>query len=53
MLAIGATYEVNLFASPTPVGIKIGQLLQIGVVAAVDLIIEVCIYDTCHGLYSH
>jgi hypothetical protein len=43
VLAVGATYEISLFASQTPIGIKVGSRLQLGVVAAVDLILDVCI----------
>ncbi|KAF1829848.1 hypothetical protein BDW02DRAFT_508940 [Decorospora gaudefroyi] len=40
-LSAGATYEINLFASQTAVGMKIGPLLQLGAVLQVDLILEV------------
>tara|TARA_R110002003_G_scaffold131_4_gene12317 strand:- start:272 stop:781 length:510 start_codon:yes stop_codon:yes gene_type:complete len=41
ILAFGATYEINLYSTTTPIGIRIGQLLRLGVVAAVDLILSV------------
>jgi hypothetical protein len=39
VLSAEATYEINLYASTTPIGIRIGPLLQLGVVFAVDLIV--------------
>ena len=41
ILAIGATYEINLYSSLSPVGIRIGPMLQLGLIAAVDLILSV------------
>jgi hypothetical protein len=30
ILAFGATYEINLYSTTTPIGIRIGQLLHLG-----------------------
>ena len=38
-LNAGATYEINLFATQSPIGIKVGPALQLGVVLSVDLIL--------------
>ena len=40
-LNFGATYEINLYATQSPIGIKIGPMLQLGVVLSVDLILVV------------
>ncbi|CAO2647520.1 Nn.00g084420.m01.CDS01 [Neocucurbitaria sp. VM-36] len=40
-LDFGATYEINLYATQSPIGIKIGPMLQLGVVLSVDLILVV------------
>ena len=40
-LSAGAAYEINLFASQSAVGIKVGPMLQLGVVLQVDLLLEV------------
>ena len=40
-LSAGATYETTLFATQTPVGMKIGQYLMLGAVVTVDLILAV------------
>ncbi|KAI4954760.1 hypothetical protein J4E86_006070 [Alternaria arbusti] len=40
-LSAGATYEITLFATQTPVGMKIGQYLMLGAVVTVDLILAV------------
>ncbi|KAF1850107.1 uncharacterized protein K460DRAFT_271349 [Cucurbitaria berberidis CBS 394.84] len=40
-LNVGATYEINLYATQTPIGIKVGPILQLGVVLSVDLILTV------------
>jgi hypothetical protein len=41
VLSVGATYEINLFSSNTPVGISIGPTLRLGVIVALDLILSV------------
>lgn len=41
VLGAGATYELNLYTSNTPVGIGIGQNLTLGVVFKVDLLLNV------------
>lgn len=40
-LSAGATYEINLYASNSPVGISVGPMLQLGFVLKVDLILAV------------
>jgi hypothetical protein len=40
VLTAGATYEINLFASQSVVGMRIGPMLQLGVVLQVDLILQ-------------
>jgi hypothetical protein len=37
----GATYEINLYTSLSLIGIKLGPISQLGVVAAVDIILSV------------
>lgn len=41
LLSGAATYEINLHSSISPIGIKVGPMIQIGVVAGVDLILSV------------
>jgi hypothetical protein len=41
VLNAGATYEITLFATQTPVGMKIGKYLMLGAVVTVDLILAV------------
>jgi len=41
VLSAGATYEVTLFATQTPVGVKMGKYLQLGAVITVDLLLSV------------
>jgi hypothetical protein len=41
VLAAGATYELNLFTSNTPIGIGVGKNLTLGVVFKVDLLLSV------------
>jgi hypothetical protein len=41
ILSVGATYELRLFASQTPIGISITPDLELGVVVAIDLILSV------------
>ncbi|KAF2825407.1 hypothetical protein CC86DRAFT_395030 [Ophiobolus disseminans] len=45
VLAVSATHEINLYSSVSPVGIKIGPMLQLGLIAAVDLIFSVQTVD--------
>ncbi|KAH8692049.1 hypothetical protein BGW36DRAFT_303514 [Talaromyces proteolyticus] len=40
-LSVGATYTLNLFTSKDPIGIAIGENLLLGVVFAIDLILDV------------
>ncbi|KAE8827296.1 hypothetical protein PTNB85_08649 [Pyrenophora teres f. teres] len=40
-ISAGATYEVTLFATQTPVGVKMGKYLQLGAVLTVDLLLSV------------
>jgi hypothetical protein len=54
MLYVGATYQINLYTSSTPVGISIGTTLRLGVVAALDLILSVETVDAlkiCTGFH--
>jgi len=41
VLNAGATYEITLFATQTPVGMKIGPNLMLGAVLSIDLILAV------------
>lgn len=41
VLGAGATYELNLFTSNTPIGIGVGKDLTLGVVFKVDLLLSV------------
>lgn len=41
ILNAGATYELNLFTSNTPIGISVGKNLTLGVVFKVDLLLSV------------
>ncbi|KAF2849558.1 hypothetical protein T440DRAFT_399056 [Plenodomus tracheiphilus IPT5] len=41
VLSAGATYEINLFASQSVAGIKVGPMLQLGFVLQVDLILAI------------
>lgn len=41
ILGAGATYELNLFTSNTPIGIGVGKDLTLGVVFKVDLLLSV------------
>jgi hypothetical protein len=41
VLEVGATYEINLYSLVSPISIKVGQMLQFGVMAVVDLILLV------------
>ncbi|KAL5409184.1 hypothetical protein PMIN03_006114 [Paraphaeosphaeria minitans] len=41
VLAAGATYELNLFTSNTPIGVGVGKGLMLGVVFKVDLLLSV------------
>ncbi|KAL1801527.1 hypothetical protein ACET3X_001869 [Alternaria dauci] len=41
VLSAGATYEIALFATQSPVGVSIGQDLRLGAVLTVDLILAV------------
>lgn len=40
-LTAGATYTLNLYTSDTPIGFAIGDDLQLGVIFAMDLILDV------------
>ncbi|KAH7135450.1 hypothetical protein B0J11DRAFT_564785 [Dendryphion nanum] len=40
VLSVGATYELNLYSSTTPVGIAITKDLKLGVIFAIDLILS-------------
>ncbi|KAF2001729.1 hypothetical protein P154DRAFT_595775 [Amniculicola lignicola CBS 123094] len=40
VLGVGATYELNLYTSTSPVGISITKDLELGVIFAVDLILS-------------
>lgn len=39
VINFGATYEISLYTTNTPVGISVGSMLRLGVVAALDLIL--------------
>jgi hypothetical protein len=41
ILSAGVTYELNLYSSNSPIGISITEDLQVGVIFAIDLIINV------------
>jgi hypothetical protein len=41
VLSAGATYEITLFATQSPAGIKIGPNLMLGAVLTVDLVLAV------------
>ncbi|KAF1940360.1 hypothetical protein EJ02DRAFT_504179 [Clathrospora elynae] len=41
VISAGATYQINLFATQTPIEIKLGSVLQLGAVLSVDLILAV------------
>lgn len=41
ILGVGATYELNLYSSNTPLGISITKDLEIGIIFAIDLILAV------------
>ena len=41
VLSAGATYEITLFATQSPIGASIGQDLMLGAVLTVDLILAV------------
>lgn len=41
VLSLGATYTLNLYTSNTPVGISVGEDLDLGVIFTVDLILGV------------
>ncbi|KAL1591972.1 hypothetical protein SLS60_011564 [Paraconiothyrium brasiliense] len=41
VLGAGATYELNLFTSNTPIGVAVGKNLTLGVVFKVDLLLSV------------
>ena len=40
-LSLGATYTLNLYSSTTPLGIRITEELQLGIIFGVDLILSV------------
>jgi hypothetical protein len=40
-LSLGATYTLNLYTSDTPIGIAVSDTLLLGVVLAIDLIMDV------------
>jgi hypothetical protein len=41
IFSLGATYELNLYSSSTPLGISITKDLEVGVIFAIDLILSV------------
>lgn len=41
VISYGVTYEINLFSSTSPYGVRVGTVLQLGIVAAVDLILTI------------
>lgn len=41
ILSLGATYELNLYSSNTPLGISITKDLEVGIIFAIDLILNV------------
>jgi hypothetical protein len=40
-LAVGSTYTLNLFSSESPLGVRVSENLQVGVIFAIDLILDV------------
>jgi hypothetical protein len=41
VISYGVTYEINLFSSTSPYGVRFGYVLHLGIVAAVDLILSI------------
>ncbi|KAH4182446.1 hypothetical protein HBH42_221880 [Parastagonospora nodorum] len=41
VISYGVTYEINLFSSTSPYGVRVGDILQLGIIAAVDLIMSI------------
>lgn len=41
ILNLGATYTINMFTSQTPIGFKLADDFQVGVIFSIDLILSV------------